>query len=141
MKIFPSLYVMSNILKITGEIDMNSVIHTEFDDCCVYITAVLSNRLNIIIKMSKHFTALQGLTVSKQLTVVGLGQVLVMGLAQVGVRQVGVRQVRDVGVCQRVGQPPSVAAATALRGRGGGGGGAQVGGAQLGGATHPVLHA
>lgn len=72
---------------------------------------------------------------------VGLGQVLVVRLAQVGVRQVGVRQVRDVGVRQRVGQPPGIAAAAALRGRGGGGGGAQVGGAQLGGATHPVLHA
>lgn len=33
-----------------------------------------------------------------ELTVVGLGQVLVVRLAQVGMCQVGVRQVRDVGV-------------------------------------------
>lgn len=66
-----------------------------------------------------------------ELTVVRLRQVtlLVVRLAQVRVRQVRVRQVRDVRVRQRVGQPPGVAAAPALRGRGRGGGGAQVGGA------------
>lgn len=63
------------------------------------------------------------------LTVVRLRQValLMVRLAQVG--QVRVRQVRDVRVRQRVGQPPGVPAASALRGRGRGGGGAQVGGA------------
>lgn len=74
---------------------------------------------------------------------VGLRQValLVVRLAQVRVRQVRVRKVRNVGVRQRVGQPPGVAAAAALRGRGGGGGGAQVDGVELRGPAHPVLHA
>lgn len=58
-------------------------------------------------------------------TVVRLRQVaLVVQLPQVGVAQVRVPQVRDVRVRQRVGQPPGVTAAAALRGRGGGGGGA-----------------
>lgn len=54
---------------------------------------------------------------------------LVERLAQVRVRQVRVLQVRDVRVRQRVGQPPGVAAAAALRRRGRGGRGAEVGGA------------
>lgn len=62
---------------------------------------------------------------------VRLGQeaLLVVRLAQVCVRQVCVRQVGQVRVRQRVCKPPSIAAASALRGRGRGGGGAQVGGA------------
>lgn len=69
------------------------------------------------------------LYIKESLTVVRLWQValLVVRLTQVRVRQVC--QVRDVRVCQRVGQPPGVPAASALRGRRGGGGGTQVGGA------------